>query len=101
MAVRQRARFRERGDRHRAWRAVGSLHKSHDLRQRSAGEEDPVYPFLLNPASVRGGDGAAASTEDPDIARAMFFQKLDDFGEELHVPAVVARDADRPGVLLD
>src|SRR5205085_4247989 len=48
-----------------------------------------------------GGDSATAPTKDPDITRAMLLQEIDDFGEELDMPTVVARNADGPGVLLD
>src|SRR5262249_17892478 len=81
--------------------AIMIPHKLSHLRQRRAGEKDPVHTLLSHDRDVFGGDGSAASAEDANISSAPLAKQRDYFREEFDVPTVVTGESHRTDVFLD
>src|SRR5436190_9405332 len=81
--------------------AVGLVHEGHHLGQGRAGEENAVHAVLLHGASIRRCNRASATPEEADVARAVFVEQVEDFGEELNVSTVVTGKTDCAHVLLN
>src|SRR5690606_3659383 len=64
------------------------------------GVVDALHAVVLQLADLLRRDGAAAAAEHADVARAALAQHVHHVLEVLHVPALVGRDGDAVGVLL-
>jgi hypothetical protein len=80
--------------------SVSLLHKTDDAAQRLAGEKDAVHAAAHHRRRIAPRNGAATAAEDANVRAARLFQKPDDLAEKLHVPSVVAGDADGARFLL-
>ena len=69
--------------------------------QRGSGEENLVRALVLHEAGIVERDRPPTAAEDHDVADTATPQLPDDFGKEIDMPAVVARDPDGSDVFLD
>ena len=77
------------------------MNKFHHFFERRAGEKNFVHAFSFHCRRVFLRDRPTAATEDLDVIRTAFTEKIDNFGEEFDVAAVVAGDANRAHIFLD
>jgi hypothetical protein len=87
------------------WRDVALAHDGvdHGVEPEALavrGREDP-HPDLRQSVDLGGDDDAPAAPVDADVADALLGQALDQVGEVLDVPALVAADRHRGGVLVE
>src|SRR5947207_5921106 len=72
-----------------------------DFQERGSREENAIDTFVQHLLRVFLRDRSTSTTEYTDVSRALRAEKLDDFGEEFNMPAVVAADADGADIFLD
>ena len=81
--------------------AVALVNELHHVFERCPGEENRIHAPALHFRGVLARDRATATAEHLDVLGAFFAQKIDNFGEELDVPAVIARNPNCTHVLLN
>ena len=71
------------------------------FRKRSAREKNLIHAFASHRHRIVMRNRPATAAENFDVASTTFAQKIDNFREELDVPAIITRDTNRADVLLD
>src|SRR6185437_7657774 len=71
------------------------------FRKRSARKKNLIHSLAAHRRRVVMRNRPPAAAENFDVARTAFAQKIDNFREELDVPAVITRNTNRADVLLD